>query len=742
MPIVNVRAIAKPIATTDSLRQSTLRDFSGLWNTADNDLNLQPKFLSKLVNVERGTDGALKVRYGDREFCDISIPRHVATVTVHGVTNTNQLTVTWTAHGLSAGSQVRLTGLTVTSYMGLAASVLSAYLPVASIVDADNFVWQLPQFTSGAATDLIAGADEGAVTGNIIDVEYFETHLVVVTDTGYVASIDGLGAARVVWSPLINNIQTSTEQRTGVRLDTTIGSKLVRVESGFTPPPIPIGGVVQLTNYSDTGGIPATEINRQHIVFGINGTKYILQMGTTANLNTTSTGRLHYSLSAAWHSSFFCSHAVFNRQLLLFNGIDKPLFVDFEGSPVCQYLSDPATTSNINTPIGLYVAAGNDYVIVAGNAVEPGTIYISSKNTNCVFVGDAAPNDATNLDVGKLVNTPTPAITGLAFHRGLLFVSFENNLVSIKLGDYDASNNHIPAKQDIIENYGAQAHKSMYSIGKHFYLCDFVGVIDLQRNLLDAIYIPSRTSEGIAPHISKALSLLTGNQAVYGIWGLYDKRESRYWLHVPKPTGGYYSYVYTFLDERKVYGWQLFVDQDWTCGCRSEFDRIFGCKGTKVYIRGNDTDPLYTDHGASIRFIMETPWVDFNKRLLQKTSRYMSMDTDGTAGMTVEMFVDRCYENVAQIDADLAADPATVYDEFNLPTTPETSQTFRAAKSPGYSRGQQVYGGGRRTTKAGLVSCLATFNTTKIRITGNTDSLFKLVSLSVLYQIGSIRRGS
>jgi hypothetical protein len=146
----------------------------------------------------------------------------------------------------------------------------------------------------------------------------------------------------------------------------------------------------------------------------------------------------------------------------------------------------------------------------------------------------------------------------------------------------------------------------MLSIGTHFFVCDFAGVVDVQRNVFQDLYNPQHTSEVIAPHIAKALSVINLNDSRYKTWAMYDKRENRYWLSITRPDGHTNTYVYTFLEERKVFGWQLFVDLDWSCGCRSEFDRLFGCRGTKVFIHGNDTDPLYTDDGAPIRFVFES----------------------------------------------------------------------------------------------------------------------------------------
>jgi hypothetical protein len=152
------------------------------------------------------------------------------------------------------------------------------------------------------------------------------------------------------------------------------------------------------------------------------------------------------------------------------------------------------------------------------------------------------------------------------------------------------------------------------------------------------------------------------------------------------------------------------------CGCRSEFDRLFGCRGTKVFIHGNDTDPLHSDDGSAIRFMFETPWIDFEKRSAKKQSRYLAMDSDGTAQYQVSLYVDRIYDDVFRLDTDLSANPSIIYDDFTYPTTPEIVAQLTAGRGPGWSRGPQPYGGGRRTSRAGLIGFPAEFDICKVRV--------------------------
>lgn len=58
------------------LQSRVFSDYTGGWNVIDNDLTLTPKFAKRLVNMFRGSDGTVQVRYGTKLFadCDAYIP--------------------------------------------------------------------------------------------------------------------------------------------------------------------------------------------------------------------------------------------------------------------------------------------------------------------------------------------------------------------------------------------------------------------------------------------------------------------------------------------------------------------------------------------------------------------------------------------------------------------------------------------------------------------------------------------
>jgi hypothetical protein len=58
--------------------------------------------------------------------------------------------------------------------------------------------------------------------------------------------------------------------------------------------------------------------------------------------------------------------------------------------------------------------------------------------------------------------------------------------------------------------------------------------------------------------------------------------------------------------------------------------------------------------------MFESPWIDFEKRSAKKQSRYLAMDSDGTAQFQVSLYVDRIYDDVPKLDTDLRMIPLSL----------------------------------------------------------------------------------
>lgn len=738
MPIISRAQLKRPAAVQNILRPATIRDFSGLWNVSDSDLNLKTSYSTIMANIERGTDGAPKVRYGYREFADVYIPR-TQNCQIHITPDTNKIVVDAVDHGLLEGSLVKFTGIMPGIYLGLTDQSFINFLYVQAPITDNSFSVLLPQWTgSGSIVDLNATMVEKTVEGNIIACVYFEDYAVYVTDKGHVGALDAVKNLRTLWLPSIVLMQTLTEPVANAVLSTVSGSNVLTIDTRVSPAPVKVGDVIELSLYTDTFSIPAAQINRRFYVDEVIDSKIKVQVkapaNTTGSTDPLATGTLKYSASQAWSQCDFVSHSVANRQLTFCNGIDKPIVVDFTVAKACSFLVDPSTGSNINTPVGKYIASGSGFTVIAGILETPGIIQISASNTNNTWQGDV-DSDGTSINISKLANTADPKITGVAFHQSLLFVTFNNDTVIIAVGVYK-DDLHTPQLVDVVSNYGCIAHKAIISVGKDFYVSDYVGIVNMTQNTISGKFSPARTSELITPDISKVLSKLTNSLAAEKVWSLYDKKTSRIWLFVPSGTG-YRVYVYVNLTERKASGWQLFTDMDFTCGTRTTLERLLLCKGNKIYIVGNDNDPITDDDGDDIRWVWELPWIDFDKRLNVKNIRYVSFDTKGSAEFNVQLFVDRIYEDLNTIRQELMANPAKTYDEYTLPLLPDRQQRFAGADRAGYGVGEQGYGGGARTSRAKRLAMPTKCNIVKLRASGVGHESLRFSSISFLYQVGS-----
>ncbi len=576
-------------------------------------------------------------------------------------------------------------------------------------------------------------------------------------------------------------------------LFTTISSAVVRVTHtahGFIS-----GHSVTLAGLALTDGIPASEFNATHNVTVINVDKYDITVTTTATaggingggtsgtfahdnktlnqdvinmiyfqdrlvlvvetgdvlemdssgvtriiFNTAIAAKLVGSPSA-WSATSYVSFAVFNGQLIICNGIDKPLLVDFTPVPPTQpvqFLVDIPAGSNANVPIARYVLAMAHYVLMAGDPLDVGIVHISNFDTSGTWLGDAAPNDATTVALSKVVTSTNFTIRGLSHHREKVAVAFDDNIVLGQLNIVNDDGDHVPDFTDVIEQHGTIAHRTMVPLGNDLLMNDLIGVPSLSRALFTGSIQPDRVSELIDPEIQKALLVLSVGSSEDRVFAIYNQPEGQYMLFIPNndTIGGTTEtlcFVYTAIKQIKLKAWSLFKGWNFSCAARSALNRIFFGTGKKVYVYGAREDKFYgdfledSDHpadGVAVNFVWELPWADFDKRMNTKKTKYIGFDTTGTAQFTTKMFVDNIYED--------KTNPGQLL--------PALEMQFVGGDSPGFGGGLQPFGGGRRTSEERLWTWPAKFKIAKLRNEGSTTEPLAFVAITLAYQEGSVRR--
>jgi hypothetical protein len=484
---------------------------------------------------------------------------------------------------------------------------------------------------------------------------------------------------------------------------------------------------------------------------------------------------------SGWSATSFVSFAVFNGELIVCNGVNKPLKIS--SSMVTEYLVDLANGSNANTPIARYVVAHGRYLVMSGSLIagEEDILFISATDVGGTWLNDDAPNDAVNVALGSRVPSGSQTIKGLGRFRDKLMVMFEDAVMPGTLGVY-VSTDHVPTFDDAIENIGAIAHRLIQTVGDDMLFADVNGVSSVKRALFTGSVTSDSQSYLIDPEYHKAIEAINSTIVLEDkVWSLWDSSANNYMIFLPnsgvtEQITEYRCMVFKRNVKLKIAAWHDWRDWTFTSGCRSALKRIFLCKGTEVFIMGEtsssnniyskdyigseemfDDDTVFTDQrgfspvadaddsGVPIKFVWELPWSDNNDRFMVKNSRFINFDTIGDERFTVDMFVDNLYEDRADFgedweEDDLKFDDLTGFDVDVL--TPVLSMEFVGGDGPGFgSDGYgNFYGGGRPTILETLYAWTAKYKIQKLRIYGDATNPLKFVSITLAYLKGSPRR--
>jgi len=516
---------------------------------------------------------------------------------------------------------------------------------------------------------------------------------------------------------------------------------------------------------------------------------HIISVGKNGKLTKTGSDGVSYviwddewagNLSGApdgWDTGLtFASMAEFNGKLIVCNGINKPLIID--SNIMCTYLNDPATGNQTNTPIARFVTTHGRYLVMAGNATNIDRLYIASTDTSGVWVGDGAPNDAVNLDLGSRVPSGSFEIKGINSFRDKLLVMFDEIIIVGTLGIFSGST-HEPTFEDAIEEHGAISHRVAKSIGEDILFADTVGVTSVGRALFTGTVRPERYSQLIDPEIQNDINNITSTATLEDrTFAVYDAQRHDYMLFIPNhndltDTTQTRCFVFKKDKKLKVEAWYEFTNWNWQSGCRSALKRVFFTNGTQIFIYGNEQDKInkdregaeemwdddtpwsdYTgwspvadaaDSGIAIPFVWELPWTDAGQRFLTKASRFINFDTIGDQQFTCSMFVDNIYKDKADVGEAWLEDDTVWDDDLGWDVEaldPLLSMTFAGGDSPGFGADEygENYGGGRPTRLEKLYAWPARYKINKLRIEGDATDELRFVSISMAYNIGSPRR--
>lgn len=478
----------------------------------------------------------------------------------------------------------------------------------------------------------------------------------------------------------------------------------------------------------------------------------------------------------AWSTTTFASFTEFKGELIICNGVNKPLLV--KSNLNVGYLVDIPTSSNTNVPICKYVCTHDEYVVMAGDPASPSVLHISNRASSGTWVGDSAPNDAVDFDLGSFVPYGSSEITGIASFRDRLVVTFEECVITMELGNY-VSTSHNPIVADVVPNYGAIGHHTLQALGDDILFMDIIGVPSLARALISGNITPDRKSQLIDPAIVARLRGLSTNSLRDRTFAVINRRDNQVMFFIPdadeeENTIESIGFMFTYLKKLKVEAWSELRHWNWTCAARSAEGRVFFGRGGKLYRYGDASDPVYADlvgdvepfsdgqdfsdgtgwtpiatdgsqTGLPISFDWELPWSDIKKRGNLKKSYYIGLDTQGDAEFTQEMFIDNMLYDLSSpgesfTDDTLFSDGTGFAAEAGyLPALTLDMRGGDAGSFGGSSFGT-LFGDGRTTSDEHLYAWPCSFKLMKLRTHGHTRRPLRIVSLSLYYAVGGIRR--
>lgn len=417
-------------------------------------------------------------------------------------------------------------------------------------------------------------------------------------------------------------------------------------------------------------------------------------------------------------------------ELVVFNNVDKPVLID--NAHTVTYLQDLATTSNVNTPIAEHVVIVGNYTVVSNvSGGDDMTIVISNSNTTGTWPGDPAPNDATTLSLATYIGPNSPKIIGLGKLGKYLIVHFPKAFAVVVLGEYDASNNHIPRVMDVITETGILGHKSQITTEKDILFASANGVFSARQATFTEAFETTAKSENITPLLNKVLPTIPGLTTINS-FAVRDPLKNKVFFFLEDEDSNTHIFEMTYTKDLKKIKWNTVTGWSFTTGCTSEHGRIFFGQADKIYLYGNnvfDGEEYYQDYldtngenGTAITIDWELPWIDFGKRIITKELRRLTADTIGEARFNLQIFVDKIYK-----------DASGNYD-------PALEMEMVAGDEGGFGSTSASMGGGRNVSDERQYGFPVRFKLLKLRWTGDITEKLQISSISQMMNVGNYNR--
>lgn len=556
--------------------------------------------------------------------------------------------------------------------------------------------------TTSASQKIRFGTDwfaniAAVVTGNIVDMDYFNNRIVAVTDTGQIATITDVGVIAVIWNSSIAAALPGTPAgwSSGLTVIDFVPFKSTFVIHNGIDKPISIDSAFHVTYLQDLAS--GSNVNVPIGKFGCTASNYHCVAGIPANLT-------EIFISAAGTSGTF--------------------------------VGDPDPNDSISIDVGAYAPEGA--AEIRGIAGFRNFLIVFFQGESLVV--QLGVYDSTGRHTPQFPDT-LPHF-GLVSHRSI--ITLENDLV------FGGLTGVFSAKRNL---FSGQINSAPLSA-----LVDpaFVGELDTLTNTQQSV-----NCFAVLDRISHDILLFTANGRVFVYTSneqLRYKSWSEFNYGATNWTCGCSSLLgRVFLAKgTKIFkmGNTAFAGEHFTADRTNDRDAnwavattysTLGQKvrdtvtnqsfvlavshtspGTGTFLDSRTAHPelwtLYT--GEAIAFEMELPWLDGRDPMKTKHNRFARVGTRGSATFTLKIYVDELYKDY---DGNVIYDPAVEIEFIG-------NQAF------GFGYDEGPYGGGRLSNAPRLYGMPVKFQMMKPVITGSSRLPLEIANMSFLFAKGRYSR--
>jgi len=595
-----------------ALKSTIVRDFSGGLNVVDDDLNLSATFQPVLDNIHRGVDNTLSVRWGTELFADLrrgSVFTGAVTFTINWTINQRELVCTYTSHGLLNGDHITFTA-GWSNMLGLISSEIIGTVFGVRKIDDGRFGIVMKNKATITSSDTASKAivkDTHYLAGDIIELVYYNDHLVVFDTAGEVVKINAAMTVTKIW-----------DYSKAFDIVINSGSSSASGGPGWTAP----------IDYVSTAIFKGKLI-------AVNGIDKPLLIDFDKTPNCT--------YLADEGDGFSILHVPVCRYVC---ALDKWLIM--AGDPLMPYAVHISATNTSGTWEG--APAPNDGIHIELNNTNSSSIFIRGINKFRNLLAVAFDDTVAMVELGifdgaihRPETTDSVARHGAIAHKSMVFLGFDlvmadpvgvpsfaksqfdSSIIPSRMSEFIApmiqkNISRLTAKtleRDIFSIYSTHDNRYVLFAPNHddvptrlpndpiYYLQELVGttraVLNTPNHGMEEgdLFRLANLAGSIVdlPNPCVVKSVVTDNVITFDV--LNTIVEAKNWggddVDIIRIRTETTAYALTYNKSLKIKSWSRYRGWNFSCGTTSLYGRVFLAKFGKVWRMGNRFDPIYAD---------------------------------------------------------------------------------------------------------------------------------------------------